>query len=206
MRAVINMSFGGGSSQPLDAAVAALVGAGAVVVVAAGNSADDACGGSPAGAATAFAVAAMDETDHWATFSNVGPCVDIVAPGVEVTSAWVGTPTASKVLSGTSMSSPLAAGTAALVLEAFPAAAVSDVLATLSCEATVGALLGVPAGTINSLLYSPPTGFATLCAAGSPPLPGTTAGAGSFRAPALLAAFAAVIVTMFLASAGMRAG
>ena len=119
-RAVINMSFGGGLSQPLNNAVAQLVAAGAVVVAAAGNSAADACGTSPAGAADALAVAAIDSFNVFASFSNRGPCVDVAAPGVAVTSAWVGSPTATMVLSGTSMASPLAAGVAALVLQAFP--------------------------------------------------------------------------------------
>jgi subtilisin family serine protease len=130
-RAVINMSFGGAESSLLINAVQSLVNAGAVVVVAAGNDAADACQDSPAGAPAAFAVGAFDSTSVWASFSNFGNCVRMNAPGVAVTSDWIGSPTATNVLSGTSMASPIVAGTAALVWQAFPNITPLDVTTTL---------------------------------------------------------------------------
>lgn len=140
-RAVINMSFGSTRSAYLDSAVADLVAAGGVVVVAAGNEKSNACLESPSGSPSALAVAASKKNDDFATgFSNYGPCVGMIAPGVDVKSAWIGSAKATKTLSGTSSASPITAGVAALVLEANPAAAPGDVRSGCGwAEATDGA-------------------------------------------------------------------
>jgi subtilisin family serine protease len=57
------------------------------VVVAAGNSADNACNYSPARVSRAITVAASDWNDVRASFSNFGSCVDLFAPGLSITSA-----------------------------------------------------------------------------------------------------------------------
>ena len=182
--------------------------AGAVVVAAAGNSAADACGTSPAGAADALAVAAIDSFNVFASFSNRGPCVDVAAPGVAVTSAWVGSPTATMVLSGTSMASPLAAGVAALVLQAFPDASPATVRDTLVCEATSGIVVGVPPQTSGLSLYSPPNGFTSTCSSMSNPgVPGATAGAARARAaPAALLALTAATGAVVALALGRATG
>jgi aqualysin 1 len=86
--AVVNMSLGGGANQSLDDAIANLHNAGVTVVVAAGNSSADACGYSPARAPSAVTVGATTSTDARASFSNWGTCLDIFAPGENITSAW----------------------------------------------------------------------------------------------------------------------
>ncbi|HEY8184091.1 MAG TPA: S8 family peptidase, partial [Thermoanaerobaculia bacterium] len=80
--AVANMSLGGGASQALDDAVTGAVNAGVTFCVAAGNSNVDACTTSPARTPAAITVGATDSTDHRASFSNFGTCVDIFGPGV----------------------------------------------------------------------------------------------------------------------------
>lgn len=57
-RSVCSLSLGGGDSQSLDNAVNNMVDSGTVVVVAAGNSNNDACTGSPARAQKAITVGA----------------------------------------------------------------------------------------------------------------------------------------------------
>lgn len=111
---VINLSLGGSSSSAMQSAIAASFNAGVFFVAAAGNSNIDACLTSPANALQAITVAASDKYDTKASFSNYGPCVDTYAPGVSVTGAWPGNRYA--VLSGTSMASPVAAGTLAVYL------------------------------------------------------------------------------------------
>jgi subtilisin family serine protease len=115
-RGVVNMSLGAGASPNLDSAVESLVTKGISVVVAAGNSSADACQVSPARTPGAITVAASDSEDRFASFSNFGSCVDVIAPGVNVQSAWHRSNTATAALSGTSMAAPHVAGVVASLL------------------------------------------------------------------------------------------
>ena len=151
--AVANFSLSGLASSALDASVSALVADGVTVAVAAGNEATDACTRSPARAPAALTAAASDETDKQATFSNVGPCVDLYAPGVNVTSAWNTGPTATMTISGTSMSSPHVAGAAAVLLSVQPGLTPAQVGERLVADATADVLTGTTPGTANRLLF-----------------------------------------------------
>ena len=119
-KAVANMSLGGGVSDLLDLAVLALIDDGVTVVVAAGNSKVDVSTTSPARVTRAITVAASDLTDTFASFSNFGTGVDVIAPGVGITSDYIISKTnlnGVKTLSGTSMASPHVAGVLARYLE-----------------------------------------------------------------------------------------
>lgn len=84
---VVNLSLGGMfMSAGEQAALVAAEQAGVVIVAASGN--DGRRGVSyPAAFTTSFAVGAVDSTLKKADFSNWGPELDIVAPGVEVNSS-----------------------------------------------------------------------------------------------------------------------
>jgi subtilisin family serine protease len=156
--AVANMSLGTGYSPSINQAVLnSVLKRGVVYAVAAGNSAADACNFSPASVVgPVLTVAASDHGDGFASFSNSGPCVDLEAPGVDITSDWIGSDNATATISGTSMASPHVAGAAALALSAHAASGPFDVWLALTSYATGGVVTSVPAGTPNRLLY---TGF-----------------------------------------------
>ena len=151
--AVANMSLGGGASQALDDAVAASVNAGVVYSVSAGNSGFSACFQSPAREPLALTAAATTISDQRASFSNFGTCVDIFGPGVDIVGAWNTSNTASRTLSGTSMSAPHVAGVAGLYLEANPAATPAEVASALTSNATTGIVGNPGSGSPNLMLY-----------------------------------------------------
>lgn len=154
-RAVVNMSLGGGVSAAMNTAVANLVNKGATVVVAAGNSTADACNSSPSGEPSAITVAATDNTDTFASYSNFGRCVDIMAPGTAITSAWNTSNTAINTISGTSMATPHVVGAVALLLEsAYKTPAQIDT--ALKATAIPRTINAVPAATPDNFLYSGP--------------------------------------------------
>jgi subtilisin family serine protease len=151
---VANMSLGGGANSTIDAAVNNLAAVGVTVVVAAGNSNADACNVSPARAAGAVTVGSSTNKDERSTFSNIGTCLDLFAPGSSITSAWINTDASAAILSGTSMSAPHVAGAAALVLESQPSASPESVRGALVGAALQGVVTNVGTGSPNRLLYT----------------------------------------------------
>ncbi|OLR92001.1 S8 family peptidase [Actinokineospora bangkokensis] len=151
--AVANMSLGGGFNQSVNDAATRLADSGVFTGVAAGNSyGSDACSASPASAANITTVAASDSGDNNASFSNVGPCVELYAPGVGITSSWLNGGT--NTISGTSMATPHVVGVAALYKSTYGDAPSTTVNSWLTANATPGVINGVPAGTPNLLLQT----------------------------------------------------
>ncbi|GAA2551607.1 hypothetical protein GCM10010435_22240 [Winogradskya consettensis] len=152
---VANLSLGGGTSTTLDAAVRRSIAAGIPYAIAAGNSGVNAGTTSPARVTEALTVGATSRTDAKASWSNYGSVLDLFAPGVDITSAWRTSNTATYTGSGTSFSSPHVAGAAALYLAAHPGASVTTVNAAIVAAATTGVVTSPGSGSPNRLLYTP---------------------------------------------------
>jgi thermitase len=118
---VISMSLGGGASTTLQQAVQyawAGGGTGGSVLVAAAGNDGDATLNYPAAYAEVVSVAATDNRDQRASFSNANADVEIAAPGVNVLSTRRGG--GYFTLSGTSMATPHVSGVAAILFGRFP--------------------------------------------------------------------------------------
>jgi len=147
-----NLSLGASYSAIVNDATDAIVRLGVFTAVAAGNSNANTCNYSPASAALACSVGATSSSDIRAYFSNWGVCTDVMAPGVDILSAWIGSATASLTISGTSMAAPHVAGVGTALLSFYndlTPLEVEEWIVTHASKVNLGDLRGSP----DLLLY-----------------------------------------------------
>lgn len=173
---VINLSLGGvDDSRALRDACAAAVGAGVVVVAAAGNQSGAVI--YPAAYDSVIAVGASDEDDEIASFSNRGRSLDLVAPGVNIISTARGG--GFEFRSGTSVAAPMVSAAAALLRSADSRLSVASIRARLTLAADDVAAVGWDElsgyGRLNL--------FAALDAGSTPPDDAAEAGADAGEIP-----------------------
>ena len=154
--AVANLSLGGLASPSLDTAVQSTINDGVSVIVSAGNDNVDACTKSPARVGAALTVGMSDKADARDFYSNYGSCLDLFAPGVDITSDSHTSSTATAVKGGTSMAAPHVAGAAAALLQRDPTLSPAGVAIRLNSTATTGAVTGAGSGSPNRLLWADP--------------------------------------------------
>jgi subtilisin family serine protease len=151
-KSIVNMSLGGGKSKIIDAIIQKLVDTeGIYVVVAAGNENSDACNSSPAGVLDAMTVMASDIMDNKAYFSNWGKCADLYSPGVNILSTIPNQKT--RILSGTSMASPIVAGIMNHYVEAHPTLNMKEIKELMLQNSTKNSIKKNPMDTNNFLVY-----------------------------------------------------
>ncbi|MFG2101570.1 S8 family serine peptidase [Micromonospora echinaurantiaca] len=211
--AVANMSLGGGANSSIDTAVTNSINSGITYAVAAGNgdifgNRQNACNYSPARVASAITVGATQNNDAAASFSNYGTCVDILAPGVNITSAWYTGNSATNTISGTSMASPHVAGAAALVLSANPSWSPQQVRDSLVNNATPNVVTNPGTGTPNRLLYvvndgTPPVNDFSVSVS---PTSGSTAPGGSVTTTVSTATTNGSAQSVSLSASGLPSG
>jgi serine protease len=160
---VINMSLGGGGAcdTTTQTAINGARSRGTVVVVAAGNEAQNASNSSPANCSGVIAVAATNKSGGRASYSNYGTIVDVAAPGGDTGAAILSTLNAGTKAPGadsyagymgTSMATPHVAGVVALMLAKNPALTPDDVEARLksSARAFPASCSGCGAGIVDA--------------------------------------------------------
>lgn len=154
--AVVNLSLGFPERfTGVSRAMRRLERAGITAVAAAGNEAGDACRRTPARVPTVLTVGASNRNDRRWSGSNIGPCLDLFAPGVGVRSVLRGDGVFRYRGSGaTSWATPYVSGAAALFLSAHPRARPPAVRRWILSGSTKGLLAGLPAGTHDRLLHT----------------------------------------------------
>ncbi|WP_233261806.1 Ig-like domain-containing protein [Vitiosangium sp. GDMCC 1.1324] len=164
--AVANMSLTAWAEMDsLEEAITRSINAGITYVVASGDTTSgsfvygtDACFRSPAKLPAAITVSATKSTDSRDPYANFGSCVDLFAPGTDITSAWPGSSypvnQVTRLYTGSSMAAAHVAGAAALYLEGNPTATPEQVADRLIGRATLDKVSDTQ-GAPNRLLYTP---------------------------------------------------
>jgi subtilisin family serine protease len=156
--AVMNLSFVTERNDSLNNLIARAYADNIIVVVGAGNNTADVANYSPASEPTALTVAGAtigtSSGNGILPASNYGSLVDLYAPSSYITSAWIGSSTASRSRSGTSQAAPFVAGVAALAIQQYPSMSAEDIINLIVDSATDNAMSSVPSDTVNKLVYS----------------------------------------------------
>ncbi len=119
---IISMSWGGGAPADAEQAVMDMAHDMGIVLIAAAGNDNVADPMFPASYNHVISVAAIDNSDTKADFTNYGDSIDISAPGVQIWAPVATNDSAYEYYDGTSMACPYVSGVAALMLSIDPTA------------------------------------------------------------------------------------
>lgn len=132
---VISMSLGGsGTSSAMQDAINYATNHGVEVVAASGN--ENGPIDLPGNCQNVITVGAIDSNLQKASYSNYGPELDVMAPGSQIYSTYIGGPSSYTTMSGTSMATPFVSGVVALIKAANPSLAPAAITNILQQTAT----------------------------------------------------------------------
>lgn len=132
---VMNLSFSSEGSRSMEAAVAAAQAADIVVVAGSGNRGKTESRPNPGAYDGVLTVGSVDRDNVVTDFSITGPQVDLVAPGVDITSPYTQADGGYFTGYGTSQSTAIVSGAAALVRAKFPQLSAAEVIHRLEATA-----------------------------------------------------------------------
>jgi hypothetical protein len=177
--AIISASLGGRTKiQSLNDLIKRATEGGVSVVVAAGNEGNsatpDACEYSPARAPYAITVGSTTSADRRSSFSNIGSCVDIFAPGSAILSTGYTSDTQTDTMSGTSMACPHVAGVVALLRGKDGGMGSLQAEEAMKAAALTGKISDLRSGSPDKFLHITSTMSAAPTPAPPPPTPNPT--------------------------------
>ncbi|OMJ11465.1 Subtilase-type proteinase psp3 [Smittium culicis] len=109
-----------GEYKPWNDALVEFTSLGYAYIAPAGNGSDNSCTKSPLMSHAAIVVGASNPMDLYHSSTSYGSCVDIFAPGTDITGALNTNNYGTTIKSGTSFSAPLVAGISSVILSQYP--------------------------------------------------------------------------------------
>ncbi|OMJ27892.1 Subtilase-type proteinase psp3 [Smittium culicis] len=155
--AIVNLSINFETpSSLLNSALKSLSDIGILTVSSSGNTATNQCDFFPGNSDYSLIVSSIlpgsDSFD--ASFSNFGPCVDILAPGNRVFSAVAGSVNQVRPYIGTSFAAGIVTGVGALVLSNSPKLTSNELFDTIIENGIENAISNVPSDTNNLMIFN----------------------------------------------------
>ena len=118
--AIVVLALSGSLSTSVNDAIESLHRRDVVIIAAAGNNGVDACQRSPSSSPYAITVGATNQDDNVTVQSNFGSCIDLFAPGENITAASYRCDACTAVMSGSTQSAGITAGVAASYFSQLP--------------------------------------------------------------------------------------
>lgn len=149
--AIVSMALSGSIHASLNSAIKTLHDQNVLIVGSVGNTHTNSCISSPANNELILRVGATNINDTIYEYSNYDKCVDIFAPGEQITGASMSCQTCKSVKNGTSLASALVTGIAAVHLSRSPFLNAAFLKQTIIEMSSKDVLKLMPSFTVNRM-------------------------------------------------------